>query len=92
MRLRLFRAATTPDALARVRKELGPDALILSTRRVTDGVEITAALEPLQLVGAKTGQVNVYLHRSPQARLVVTIQFQLEPGRATANSMRPASK
>ncbi|HSU07396.1 MAG TPA: GTP-binding protein [Acetobacteraceae bacterium] len=32
--------------MARVRAELGPDALILSTRRVADGVEITAALEP----------------------------------------------
>ncbi|HEY1932586.1 MAG TPA: GTP-binding protein [Acetobacteraceae bacterium] len=46
MRLKLFRAATMPEAMARVRAELGADALILSTRRVGDGVEITAALEP----------------------------------------------
>ncbi len=32
--------------MARVRAELGLDALILATRRVTDGVELTAALEP----------------------------------------------
>ena len=32
--------------MAAVRKELGPDALILATRRVADGVELTAALEP----------------------------------------------
>ncbi len=31
--------------MARVRTELGPDALILSTRRVADGVEVTAALD-----------------------------------------------
>jgi flagellar biosynthesis protein FlhF len=34
------------DAMARVRRELGPDALILGTRRVAGGVEVTAALEP----------------------------------------------
>jgi flagellar biosynthesis protein FlhF len=32
--------------MARIRAELGADALILNTRRVADGVEITAALEP----------------------------------------------
>lgn len=32
--------------MAQVRAELGGDALILSTRRVGDGVEVTAALEP----------------------------------------------
>jgi len=45
MRLKLFRAATTAEAMARVRAELGSDALILGSRRVGDGVEITAALE-----------------------------------------------
>ncbi len=34
------------EAMRQVRAELGPDALILSSRRVADGVEITAALEP----------------------------------------------
>ncbi len=33
------------DAMAQVRAELGADALILNTRKVADGVEITAALE-----------------------------------------------
>jgi flagellar biosynthesis protein FlhF len=46
MRLKLYRAATVPLAMARVRAELGEDALILATRRVADGVEVTAALEP----------------------------------------------
>ena len=32
--------------LERVRAELGPDALILASRQVGDGVEVTAALEP----------------------------------------------
>jgi flagellar biosynthesis protein FlhF len=46
MRLKLYRAATVPEAMALVRAELGAEALILGTRRVADGVEITAALEP----------------------------------------------
>lgn len=34
-------------AMALVRSNLGPDALILSTRRVAGGVEVTAALDPV---------------------------------------------
>jgi flagellar biosynthesis protein FlhF len=47
MRLKLFRAATMAEAMAQVRVELGADALILGTRRVAGGLELTAALEPL---------------------------------------------
>ena len=46
MRLKLYRAANTAEAMAQVRAELGVDALILGTRRVQGGVEVTAALEP----------------------------------------------
>ncbi len=46
MRLKLFHAPNMTAAMALVRDSLGPDALILSTRRVSDGVEVTAALEP----------------------------------------------
>jgi flagellar biosynthesis protein FlhF len=46
MRLKLYRAPRMAEALARLRAELGPEALILATRPVPDGVEITAALEP----------------------------------------------
>lgn len=46
MRLKLFHAPGMAAALAQLRSELGPDALILGSRRVAGGVEITAALEP----------------------------------------------
>ncbi len=46
MRLKLYRAPGVTEAMARVRAELGLDALILATRRVADGVELTAALDP----------------------------------------------
>ena len=46
MRVKVFRAATLRSAIALLRDELGPDALLLSSRETTDGVEVTAAVEP----------------------------------------------
>jgi len=43
--IQLFRAPDMQGAIARVRQALGPDALILMTRRVDGGMEITAAIE-----------------------------------------------
>lgn len=48
MRLKLYRGARMADAMATLRAELGKDAVILGTRRVADGVEVTAALEPAE--------------------------------------------
>ncbi len=45
MRLRVFEAATTQEALARMREALGPDAILVATRECRDGVRVTAALE-----------------------------------------------
>ena len=45
MRLRLFRAATLAAAMGQMRAELGGEALILSTRRIAGGIELTAGLE-----------------------------------------------
>jgi flagellar biosynthesis protein FlhF len=46
MRLKLYRASRMADAMAQVRAELGAEALILNTRKVAGGFEITAALQP----------------------------------------------
>jgi len=48
-------------------------------RRHRERWDITAVLEPLQLLETKTSQVNVDLRCSPSGRLMVTLQFQLEP-------------
>lgn len=45
MRLKLFRAPTTALAMSQVRTAFGAEALILGTRQLADGVEITAALD-----------------------------------------------
>jgi flagellar biosynthesis protein FlhF len=47
MQLRLIRAASMPAALRAVRAELGEDALILTSRKVAGGIEVTAAREAL---------------------------------------------
>ncbi len=46
MRIKLYTAPGMPEALARIRAELGTDAIILSSRRIHGGVEVTASLEP----------------------------------------------
>jgi flagellar biosynthesis protein FlhF len=45
VRLRVFQAPTGAAALAAVRAALGEEAVVLGTRRVAGGVEVTAALE-----------------------------------------------
>ena len=48
MRLRTFTAKTMPEAMALVRNQLGGDAVILSTGRITGGISVTAALDPAE--------------------------------------------
>lgn len=45
MRLKVYRAPAVAEAMRLVRSEMGPDALILSTRKVDNEVEVTACLE-----------------------------------------------
>jgi flagellar biosynthesis protein FlhF len=50
MRLKLFHGANMAEAMAQIRAELGADAIILEQRRTRHGVEVTAALEPDELI------------------------------------------
>jgi flagellar biosynthesis protein FlhF len=50
MRLKLFHGANMAEAMAQIRAELGVDAIILEQRRTRHGVEVTAALEPDELI------------------------------------------
>lgn len=45
MKIKRFVAADMRQAMREVREEQGPDAVILSTRRIDDGIEIIAALD-----------------------------------------------
>ncbi len=52
MRLKLYRAAGMREAMAAIRAELGPEALILGSRRVGSLIEVSAALEPAEEAAA----------------------------------------
>ncbi|MGG5812532.1 GTP-binding protein [Falsiroseomonas sp. CW058] len=45
MRIRVLRAPTMAEAMRLLKQELGPDAALLSTRRVAGGIEVTAGLD-----------------------------------------------
>jgi len=45
MKIKRYMAASMREALAQVRSEQGPDAVILSSRRVEDGIEVIAAVD-----------------------------------------------
>ena len=45
MKIKRYTAASMRDALAQVRAEQGPDAVILSSRRGDDGIEVIAAID-----------------------------------------------
>ena len=73
MRLKLYRAASMAEAMAQLRDELGPEALILSTKRVPGGIELTAALDqpdeppappppPLPQAAAPQGELDAQYH------------------------------
>lgn len=50
MQIKRYEAASTQEALLKVKNELGPDAVVLSTRRIRSGrvplFEVTAAVDP----------------------------------------------
>lgn len=70
MRVRTYRAGEISEALDKVKQDLGPDAVILSTQRIDDGstgmggsvIEVTAALG--QPVGKRTG-MHFFQRSSP---------------------------
>src|SRR3984885_12227363 len=45
MKIKRYRPANMPTPLAQVRAEQGPDAVILSSRRIEDGIEVIAAVD-----------------------------------------------
>jgi flagellar biosynthesis protein FlhF len=56
MRLRTFTARTMPEAMAQIRRELGGDAIILSTSTENGAISVTAALDPADPPAAAAAQ------------------------------------
>jgi flagellar biosynthesis protein FlhF len=61
MKLKRFVAADMRSALAKIKEELGPDAVIMSNKRVPDGVEIVAgvAKEPPAPIGRSSSAGSI---------------------------------
>ncbi len=85
MQVRVFESTDMASGLKMVKKELGPDALILSTKTVRNGklgilgkqmFEITAAIDSVDPPGAATAGPKRHIDKTPPA-------FTMEP---TANS------
>jgi flagellar biosynthesis protein FlhF len=83
MRLKLYRAVSMAEAMARVRADLGEEALILGTRRVGDGVEVTAALDPDQ--GQSSGAPSL---PPPDPARLTLLQFHAIPAALHAQLCR----
>ena len=63
MKIQRFFATTVSEALSAVRDSLGPDAIIISNRNVSNGVEILASREDdLSSAIAESVEERCYCH------------------------------
>jgi flagellar biosynthesis protein FlhF len=87
MKIKRFVAADMRQAMRQVRDEQGPDAVILSTRRMDDGIEIIAALDYDEALVREAG----FAFEPPTAEETAAKHAAaLAPIRATRDSDRAA--
>jgi len=88
MKIRKYEAATVPEALKQVKKDLGPDAIILNTQTASKGegrmqgprrVEVTAALDD-EPRPAKRADGDRRLYREPGS--AAALDDELRPAKA----------
>ncbi len=72
MHIRVLRAASMTDAMARLKEELGEDAVILSSRRLENGIELVAGLDLEQ--DPQTKRLSGLPHQEPAARAALTAE------------------
>ena len=76
MRLKRIYAANIREGMRRVREELGADAVILSNRRIEDGIEIVAAIDYDERAYAGLQQAAAAAEAVPAAAACATISRQ----------------
>ncbi len=81
MKIRRFTAATMREALARVRDELGAEAVIISTRRVDEGLEVIAAADYDAALVASTMSGLGAQNRMPAAAEAPPAPLEAAPAR-----------
>jgi len=56
MQIKRYEAVNTKEAMEKIKTDLGPDAVVLSTRRLSGGIEVVAARDHFEL-GSGTGEM-----------------------------------
>lgn len=89
MKVKRYTAANSREALAKVKKELGSDAVILSNRPVSDGVEILALAQGdvAGVVSAEPGQRSAFVAQ-PSYPTRRTDPARLESRRTETRSLK----
>src|SRR5712671_7582385 len=65
MKIKRYMAESMRAALAQVRAEQGPDAVILSSRRVAEGIEVSAAVDYDEALFAGAAQTRTTVAAAP---------------------------
>lgn len=97
MKIKRFTAETMRDAIRMVRETWGPDAVILSNKKLGNGVEITAAIdfeeEEVERLAAEMAQAPAATEATVQTTTQATIQSvnQVRPARPEAATQRQAA-
>jgi flagellar biosynthesis protein FlhF len=99
MNMRTFQAPTMREALAQVKRELGTDAMVLSTREIrSGGIEVTAAVEPREPRPVTSQVRSLAAHAAPapaaaqMGALTSELDRVLEPIKVELRALRRAVK
>ncbi|HWW19196.1 MAG TPA: flagellar biosynthesis protein FlhF, partial [Steroidobacteraceae bacterium] len=89
MKMKRYVAADMRSALRAIREEQGPDAVILSSRPTSNGVEVCAAVDLELAAGQGTLAEEAALK---QLERVALSELQREAQQVAANALRPANQ
>ncbi len=96
MKIKRYMAASMRVALDQVRIEQGPDAVILSSRRVEEGIEVIAAVDydEALFVDARQPRASAPAHTAPADVVPVTLTDEVDapdvvPRRAAPQAVTP---
>jgi len=89
MKIKRFVAPDMRQAMREVREEQGPDAVILSTRRLDEGVELVAAIDYDESLVREAARHGAPLAAAPVEAEASAAKPQVEPAAVVAPPPRP---
>lgn len=90
MKIKQITGRDMRDALRQVRSSLGPDAILLATRSVPDGVEVTAAVDAEHLHHAPPDQLRELMPKGATLQIVEPVTVEPVAVAAIAPGATPA--